>query len=316
MSSLNTRDTAEYHSKPNFGSGFFVPLAPAVDVTVGGTSHAGRVREHNEDHFAVFRRTRTQETLRTNLDESAVPTSTEEAFGFLVADGMGGPAAGEVASRVAIETAWDLTERASSWVMRLRSLSAQQIQERAEAYLTEMHRTLRELGETDPNLFGMGTTLTSVYVVGWSAIVVQVGDSRAYLWREGDLRQITRDQSLAQVLIDSGIPVEQTAGVRHILTNSLGGKSKLIVPNVDHVRLQNGDRLLLATDGLTDQVSDSEINDTLRLHLTPQATCDALIELALDHGGRDNVTVVVGDFAERQPSPSTASTSSREDGST
>jgi serine/threonine protein phosphatase PrpC len=302
--SQSASDTANFISSDHgFVSGFFVPVAPSIAVEVGGASHAGLVRENNEDHFAVFRRTRMQETLLTNLAEGTVPTSKQEAYSFVVADGMGGQSAGEVASRVAIEKAWDLTDQASSWVMRLRSLSAQQMQERAEAYLTEMHRTLRELGETDPHLFGMGTTLTSVYVVGWNAIIVQVGDSRAYLWRGGELRQVTRDQSLAQVLIDSGIPPEKTEGVRHILTNSLGGKSDLIVPNVGHLPLQNGDRLLLTTDGLTDELSDAEIADALRRHSTPQATCDELIKLALDHGGRDNVTVVIGEIVER---PSTA----------
>jgi protein phosphatase len=298
--SQSASDTANFSSSDHgFVSGFFVPLAPAVAVEVGGASHAGLVRANNEDHFAVFRRTRVQETLLTNLAPGTVPTVEQEAHCFIVADGMGGPSAGEVASRVAIEKAWDLTDQASSWVMRLRSLSAQQMQERAEAYLTEMHRTLRELGENDPHLFGMGTTLTSVYVVGWNAIVVQVGDSRAYLWRDGELRQVTRDQSLAQVLIDSGIPPEKTEGVRHILTNSLGGKSHLIVPNVGHIPLQKGDRLLLTTDGLTDELSDAEIAGALRRNLTPQATCDALVKLALDHGGRDNVTVVVGEIVER-----------------
>ncbi len=301
--SQSASDTANFSSDHGFVSGFFVALAPAVTVKVGGASHAGLVRANNEDHFAVFRRTRQQETLLTNLAQGSVPTVDQEAHCFIVADGMGGQSAGEVASRIAIEKAWDLTDQASSWVMRLRSLGAQQIQERAEAYLTEMHRTLRELGENDPSLFGMGTTLTSVYVVGWNAIVVHVGDSRAYLWREGELQQITRDQSLAQVLIDSGIAPERAEGVRHILTNSLGGKSNLVVPNVGHVHLHDGDRILLSTDGLTDELSDAEIAATLRRNLTPQATCDELIKLALDHGGRDNVTVVVGEIVER---PSTA----------
>jgi PPM family protein phosphatase len=302
--SQSASDTANFRSDHGFASGFFVPLAPAVALEVGGATHVGLVRDTNEDHFAVFRRTRVQETLLTNLAKGAVPTFEQEAYCLLVADGMGGQSAGEVASRVAIEKAWDLTDQASSWVMRLRSLSAQQIQERAEAYLTEMHRTLRELGENDPNLFGMGTTLTSVYVVGKSAIVVQVGDSRAYLWRKGALRQITRDQSLAQVLIDSGVPAEETEGVRHILTNSLGGKSHFVVPNVDHLPLESGDRLLLTTDGLTDEVSDAQIVDTLRPHLTPQATCDALVKLALQRGGRDNITVVVAEITEREPGAS------------
>ena len=98
------------------------------------------------------------------------------------------------------------------------------------------------------------------------------------------------------------------SGVRHILTNSLGGKSNLIVPNVGHVHLHDGDRILLSTDGLTDELSDDEIADTFRRNLTPQATCDALVQLALEHGGRDNVTTLVaryrfGDGTEEATGP-------------
>jgi protein phosphatase len=159
-----------------------------------------------------------------------------------------------------------------------------------------MHRTLREMGEADPDLAGMGTTWTSIYVVGCNALLVQIGDSRAYLWRKQAIRQITRDQTLAQVLIDTGVPAEKTVGVRHILTNSLGGKSDVIVPRVGHVHLKDGDRLLLCTDGLTDQVSSNQIAEVLNSPLGPQAACDALVRLALDHGGKDNITVVLAEF--------------------
>jgi protein phosphatase len=234
------------------------------------------------------------------LPEGILKSSGDETFCFVVADGMGGAAAGELASRVAIQKAWDLTEQASSWVMRLRDLAAQQVQERIEGFLSEMHRTLRQMGEADPDLTGMGTTWTSVYVVGWHALVAHVGDSRAYHWRHGTLRQITRDQTLAQVLIDSGVPPDDTRKVRHILTNSLGGKSDLVVPDVEHVGLQDKDRLLLCTDGLTDQISDQELTELLALPSPPQAACDALIQLALDRGGKDNVTVIVAEVRIEQ----------------
>ena len=262
----------------------------------GAKSDVGLVRENNEDHFAVFRRVRTQEALLTSLGEDQPPGFVEEAYCFVVADGMGGAAAGEMASRVAIQTAFDLTDQASSWVMRLRSLASQQIQERMDAYVNEMHRTLRTMGEADSELAGMGTTWTSIYVVGWNALVVQIGDSRAYLCRKRQLSQITRDQTMAQVLIDSGVPAEKTVGVRHILTNSLGGKSHVAVPTVDHVPLHDGDRLLLCSDGLTDHVSPNEMAELVNASAGPQAVCDALVQRALDHGGSDNITVVVADF--------------------
>jgi PPM family protein phosphatase len=297
--STNLQNTSEYVSDHGFGSQFFVGPAAAVAVEFGGASHVGHVRENNEDHFAVIRRNRSQELLLSNLAADVLPPSKDETHCFFVADGIGGAAAGEMASRVAIQKAWDLTDQASSWVMRLQDLVAQQVQERMEAFVTEMHRTLCELGEADPDLAGMGTTWTSVYVVGWHALIAQVGDSRVYLWRHETLHQVTRDQTLAQVLIDSGVPPAETSAVRHILTNSLGGNEKLVVPDVGHVPLQSGDRLLLCTDGLTDQITDQEIGDALRRRLPLQATCDALIQLALDRGGNDNVTVVLAEFTEQ-----------------
>jgi PPM family protein phosphatase len=297
--SSDAQDTAEFRSDHGFASEFFVPPSQPIGVEFGGASHVGLVRDKNEDHFSIVRRVRTQELLLTNLGEDAPPRSEDEAYCFVVADGMGGAAAGETASRVAIQKASDLTDQASSWVMRLRSLAAQQVQERLDAFVTEIHRTLREMGEADPDLAGMGTTWTSVYVVGWNALVAQIGDSRGYLWRDGSLKQFTRDQTLAQVLIDTGVPAEKTQGVRHILTNSLGGKSQVIVPDVGHLRLQDGDRLLLCTDGLTDQIPEDEIIGVFNAASPPQVACDELIKLALDHGGTDNITVIVAEFRER-----------------
>ena len=306
--SSKTRDTSHFPSKSKLGSGFFVPLSPAVRVEFGAATHVGHVRERNEDHFAIFRRTRLQEALLSSIPDG-LPSSGDETFGFVIADGMGGAAGGELASRVAIETAWDLTEQASSWVMRLRDLAGSQVQQRVEALVTKMHFTLRELGDADPDLKGLGTTWTCVYVVGWHALVASVGDSRAYHWRAGTLRQMTRDQTLAQVLIDSGVPPEDTTRVRHILTNSLGSRRNFVVPDVGHTLLRDKDRLLLCTDGLSDHVSDVELSKILGQTASPQASCDALVQLALDRGGKDNVTVIVADFTEADstepPEPAT-----------
>jgi len=293
-----TRGPTESSSSHGFAAGFFVPPGTPSKVEFAAATHVGRVRSTNEDHFAIFHRVRSQEILLTNLQQGETRSSTEEGYFFVVADGMGGAAAGETASRVAIQRAFELTDQASSWVMRLSSLAAQQVQKRINAYVTEVDRTLREMGEADSDLAGMGTTWTSIYLVGWNAIVVQIGDSRAYLWREGELKQITRDQTLAQVLIDSGVPPEDTTRVRHILTNSLGGQEKVVTPIVGHLVLQDADRLMLCTDGLTDLISDEDLAEQLDQPSSLQATCDALVQLALERGGKDNVTVVLAELSE------------------
>jgi protein phosphatase len=296
----------------DFAAEFFVAHHAPINVEFGATSHAGFVRSINEDHFAVLRRIRAQEALLTNVaHDDAPPFAHEDAiFGqmittyfLVVADGMGGGAAGEVASRVAIQSVFDLADRASSWVMRLKSLAAQQMQHRIEAYTTAMHRTLRAMGESHADLAGMGTTWTSACLVGWNAVIVQIGDSRAYLWRRGELRQITRDQTLAQALIDRGIPPEETAYARNILTNALGGRNEFVFPEIVHVVLEHGDRLLLCSDGLTRDVADSQIAEVLANPFQPQTACDALVKLALDHGGNDNVTVVLAEVARHSTDP-------------
>ena len=292
------------NSARGFASEFFVTGSP-INAEFGAASHTGLVRSTNEDHFAVFRRIRGHEIVMTNLaqDDTVASADEDEIFGqivmtylLVVADGMGRAAAGETASRVVIQKAFDLTDQASSWVMRLRSLTAQQAQERIDAYLTEMHRTLRAMGEADPDLAGMGTTWTSAYILGWDAVIIQIGDSRAYLSRRGELRQITRDQTLAQVLIDRGVPPEETGHARNVLTNSLGGQTNFVLPEIVHLVLEDGDRLLLCTDGLTTHVSDPEIAEVLGRSLPPQAACDTLVKRALDRGGKDNVTVILAEI--------------------
>ena len=301
--SADLEKTGEYLTDHGFASGFFVEPTVAVTAEFGGASHVGHVRKNNEDHFAVIRRSRTQEVVLSNLPGGNFSPSNDEAYFFVVADGLGGAAAGEWASRLALQKAWDLANQASSWIMRFHDLSSQQVRERTEAFASEMHRTLREYGQADVELAGMGTTWTSAYVVGCDALIAHIGDSRAYVFRRQELRQITRDQTLAQELIDHGVPPEQTVRVRHILTNTLGGSGETVSPDIKHVALEEGDRLLLCTDGLTELVSDGEIAEILGRPLPPQAACDALIQLALDHGGKDNVTAVLAHFTQK-PCPS------------
>src|SRR5262249_1738152 len=151
---------------------------------------------------------------------------------------------------------------------------------------------LVQVAQDNPRLEGMGTTWTSAYVVGWDAIIAHIGDSRAYIYREDKLNRLTRDHTLGQALADRGAGKEESDQFRHIVTNTLGGRNGEGVPDVEHVILQSGDRLLLCTDGLSDCVPHAEISEVLRQVAEPQAACDALIERALNHGGKDNVTVV------------------------
>jgi protein phosphatase len=152
----------------------------------------------------------------------------------------------------------------------------------------------------------MGTTLTAVLTAGLDALVAHVGDSRAYLFRGGALEQLTRDHTVAQRLMDTGaLPsvASATGFMRHVLTNCLGGGSHDVKVETYPLRLADGDRLLLCTDGLTDMLGAEEIRDVLAQHPDPQEACGALVDRALDHGGKDNVTVVLARYVAPLPLP-------------
>ena len=142
----------------------------------------------------------------------------------------------------------------------------------------------------------VGIKPSPAFPLGRNAIIAHVGDSRAYLFRDQALRQLTRDHTFAQTLRDVGVPAEKTEQYRHLLVNSFGARPEDVKIDVDHVPLEDGDRLLLCSDGLTDMVTDAEITSTLVEVAGAQAACDALIERALHNGGKDNVTVLVADL--------------------
>jgi protein phosphatase len=145
----------------------------------------------------------------------------------------------------------------------------------------------------------MGTTLTIAWSLGAELFVAHIGDSRVYLSRDGLLCQLTRDHTLAQTLADSGLIAPEevaTHRLRHVLTQAMGSPDMGGKPQVQRLRLADGDRLLLCTDGLTDMVEEGKIAAVLGRPTSAAETCQALVDLALEGGGRDNVTVVVGAY--------------------
>lgn len=282
------------------------PLSSRVRVDLGGSSHTGAVRPNNEDAFLVCRLGRFIDPLLGSLPHGPVPARREHvAYLMMVADGMGGAAAGEVASSLALRTGFQLVLRAVKWALVLehpasREREIEESTERAVGYLRRIDEILSDHARADPSLSGMGTTLTAAYSIGNHMYLVHVGDSRAYLFRDGALRQLTRDHTVAQDLVDAGrLAPEQIKGhrLRHVLTQALGRRGGEVQVEVHVVELVDGDRLVLCTDGLTDMVEDDAIADTLAHVPGASAACDRLTELALQRGGRDNITVVVAGFA-------------------
>ncbi len=138
--------------------------------------------------------------------------------------------------------------------------------------------------------------MTLATILGADGIVAHVGDSRAYLYRDGKLHQLTKDQTQAQLLLDAGVINKEEFSkhrYRHVLLQAIGGRGGLVDVEIQRMRFRDGDLLLLCTDGLTDMVDDTKIADVLGAGGSSQAACDSLLELALEAGGKDNITVVL-----------------------
>ena len=276
------------------------PLTVRVQVDLAGASHAGLVRPNNEDCYLVGRVERALQVVATNLPAEYGPARTEEvAYGMLVADGLGGSRAGEVASRLATITFINLVLHTPDWVMRPGEEEANRVMERIVQRYRRVGGVLARWGEADPSLAGMGTTMTLACSGGSDLFLGHVGDSRAYLLRGGDLIRLTRDHTIAQELADAGRIAQRDVDrhrLRHILSRALGSQGDTVAVDVTRVGLRDGDQLLLCTDGLTGMVSEDAIRDLLAAGGTAESACRALIDAALAAGGKDNVTVALARY--------------------
>jgi serine/threonine protein phosphatase PrpC len=263
-----------------------------VTVHVFGRTDVGRTREHNEDTFAVADLT----TFNASL-QPEVRTHVVGARGslFMVADGMGGAAAGEVASQMAVETI--LAELDSRW----RSAAEQDTETFARALkaATEAANSrIHQYAASHPENRGMGTTATIAGFLGDQLFLCQVGDSRGYLVRDGTAIQITKDQSLMQKLIEAGEMTPEEAEVserRNIILQALGPEPAIKV-DLTEQQVMRGDVLVLCSDGLSGQVRANEIAEVVRTETDLVEVCKRLIDLANEAGGPDNITVVAVRF--------------------
>ena len=288
------------------------PRSSLVRVDFGAVTHTGRVRPNNEDAYLVFRTGRYWEKLAASLPAGDLPGRHEEnGYVMAVADGMGGAAGGEMASSLALRAAVNLVLTSVKWSLKLDEPSTREAEiteaiRRAEDYFRRIDRTLSDAARSDPALSGMGTTLTASYSFGSDLFILHVGDSRAYLLRDSLLVQLTRDQTLAQRLADSGrIRPEEVKGHRlgHVLTQAVGTKGGNIRTETQRLDLLDDDTLLLCTDGLTDLMQETEIAGRLTAAASAQEACCSLVDLALEKGGRDNVTALVARYTIPPLSP-------------
>jgi serine/threonine protein phosphatase PrpC len=291
---LHDTETVENVKPALAAAKYFVNSAESLSFDFGAASHIGLRRSENQDHYLVLRRARTQQLLFTNVSTEELSLPTDEAYAMAVADGMGGCGAGGLASQIAIRTSWDLAGRATSWIMKWDNMDSSEITERIEGFVYLMQQAFVDEYRANPQFALSGTTFTAAYLVNTLAAVAQIGDSPCYLWRDGTMRRVSVDHTIEQEFIAAGVAPEIAGKFSHMLTRCLGYESHNARPDVHFLRIKPSDQLLLCTDGLTDMVPDPEIAECLDVSPTAQVACDALIKLALEAGGKDNVTVVLG----------------------
>jgi serine/threonine protein phosphatase PrpC len=270
------------------------------EIDVFAVTHAGHVRRENQDHYLVCALRKQIVVQLTSLPDTEHLVDTERlAFLAMVADGVGGGAKGGEASRVALQAVTQYV--AGSMRCYYAAGSDEEFSEALEDAAHQCHVEILRRGEEDPDYRGMATTLTLYLGVWPRAYLLQVGDSRCYVLRHGELTQITRDQTMAQELVDAGVmaPADAaTTRLAHTLSSSIGGRQT--DPKVTRLDMTWGHVVLLCSDGLTRHVADERIRDILRSMTSAKQACEDLLQEALDGGGSDNITLIVGRALQRE----------------
>ena len=267
------------------------------EIDVYGLTHPGKMRKDNQDHFLICSLSKQVVVRQTSIPDTDNLVNEPERITSLamVADGVGGSVKGEEASRIALEAVTQYVSSSMRCYYAQRSLDDREFCQALQDGAHECHTALLRQGEANPEYQGMATTLTLYLGIWPRGYLLQVGDSRCYLLRDGELTQITHDQTMAQELVDMGVLPEERASASpfaHTLTSAIGGKQT--APVVTPFEMTWGNVLLLCSDGVTKHVSDERIRDRLRSMKSARQVCEALLKDALDGGGSDNITVVVG----------------------
>jgi serine/threonine protein phosphatase PrpC len=267
------------------------------EVDLFGLTHPGNVRAENQDHFlagTVHPEVTVHATSLPSVDD--LPLRGERlATIILVADGVGGQSGGSVASRIATETVTRYVSSTLRCYHAAGSSHEELFLESLQDAALEAHNAVRDEASNRPDEKRMATTLTLGIAVWPWLYVVQLGDSRCYYYWNGKLHQVTRDQTVAQDLVDQGImPRERLSAspYRHVLSSAAGAQDAL--PEVSRVRIDRfGSVLLFCSDGLTKHVSDEEIAHQIATHSGAEDVCKSLLDVVLERGATDNVTIVV-----------------------
>lgn len=280
------------------------PRSPRDDeIDVFGLSHQGKVRKDNQDRFILATIHKRVEVVASNLNETErLPVGDQRlAYLAMIADGVGGGTGGAEASTMTIETVMRYVNDSMLVYYGARADEGE-FTELLQATAMRAHeavlRRRAERGVTGT----MATTLTMFIGVWPVYYLLQLGDSRYYLWRDGKLRQVTRDQTLAQDLVDDGVLTRAAAAktpMANVLSSAIGGDTT--VPVVTRLQASWHNVHLICSDGLTRHVGDERIAEVLGTMTSSKQACEQLLQEALDAGGTDNITIIIGHFLPKDP---------------
>lgn len=264
----------------------------AINVSAFGISDVGRVRKNNEDNFVIFNLSTGRGCEPASLCQHTLgPLGTL----FLVADGMGGEASGEVASSIVAE---NVPRRLHEGLKSLETVTASALAAQLRAAVEYANSLIFEQARVDRTLRGMGTTTTAAALFGPYLFVAQVGDSRAYLNRLGTMVQLTRDQTFLNYLADIGaeLPEDLENDSRKSILTQAVGTSENVDAKMTCARVMDGDRILLCSDGLYNMVKGPGLLNVVNDSHDLAGKCHELIRLARDSGGTDNITAVMAEI--------------------
>jgi serine/threonine protein phosphatase PrpC len=265
------------------------------EIDVFGLTHIGKVRATNQDHFLLGSLHKRLSIQQSSLPAADIALDEERvAFLMMVADGVGGGQKGEEASRVALEDVTRYISESAKCYYQADAGETDFVEALQEA-AARCHQHLLDRAASDPDAAGMATTLTLFIGVWPWAYLLQVGDSRYYLYRAGELKQITRDQTMAEELAASGAmprPAALASRWAHVLSSSIGGPQS--APVVIRMASDWENIHLMCSDGLTKHVSNERIAQRLGAMTSAKQVCEQLLQDALDGGGTDNITIIVG----------------------
>lgn len=267
-------------------------------VIASGSTDKGRIRSNNQDQFIIATLTGTLWVEQSSFPQARVQCGTPQGHLFAVADGMGGHKGGEHASQLAVGAIETFLLGALGWLDRLSGHDTAVLDELRVA-LRRADATVAAAGRAQPELHEMGTTLTLAYSINDVLYLAHAGDSRCYLLRSGQLHQLTNDHTVTGELVAAGVIGEEAArthGLRHLVTNVIGGGHPGVSVEVHKIDLGANDVVMLCSDGLTEVVNDDAIRQVLSTEPDPTTCAERLVYLANQGGGPDNITAVVARY--------------------